>query len=218
MDPGLFIALTLGGFFVTAVFNDQDKAPPEAKPKPSAQHPLVAKVEEVFLPATAAEISTIRAKDPAAPSSWKSMAAKMPFLSEAVAMFFAMVDPRTPIAPKLTIAGALLYTVSPDPIPGPLDDTAVVLGALGAVYSSITEEHLEMAQAWLRSQGVDPKPLFDVGKDFSVEKTVLAPKALHAVNSPEAFLPGPVSERFGRSGKKKQRAYNSQPAAPFKGW
>jgi len=228
MDPGLFILFTMGGFFVASVFKGQDDAaaacacPSTGQPRgPSVpQHPLVAKAEQIFLPATAAEISIVRTQNPAAPSSWKTMAAKMPFLTEAVAMFYTMIDPRTPLAPKLTIAGALIYTVSPDPIPGPVDDTAVLLVALGSVYSSITEEHLEMAQAWLRSQGVDPKPLFNIGKDFSVEATAGArvPEIVHPVNSPRAFLPGPVGETFGRRGKKRRRTHNSQPAAPFRGW
>ncbi|BCJ85893.1 YkvA family protein [Effusibacillus dendaii] len=43
----------------------------------------------------------------------KKTAAKIPFVEDAVAMYFCAVDPRTPLWAKMTAFGALAYFISP---------------------------------------------------------------------------------------------------------
>ena len=76
------------------------------------------------------------------------------FVEEAVAAFYAALDPRTPGWVKATLVGALAYFVLPfDTVPdfiialGYTDDLAVLLGALRAVGSHVTDEHRERARA-----------------------------------------------------------------------
>ena len=81
----------------------------------------------------------------------------IPFMDEVVAGYYAMLDPATPTRARLILIGALAYFVSPiDVVPdfivalGFLDDAAVLAAALGAVRSSITEDHREAARRALR--------------------------------------------------------------------
>lgn len=90
----------------------------------------------------------------------------IPFMDEVVAAYYAMLDPATPTRPRLIIIGALAYFVSPfDLVPdfivglGFLDDATVLAAALGAVRSSITDEHREAARRALRDDAASaPKP------------------------------------------------------------
>jgi uncharacterized membrane protein YkvA (DUF1232 family) len=77
----------------------------------------------------------------------------VPFMEEVVAGYYAMLDPATPLRPRLTLLAALVYFVSPfDLVPdvilalGFLDDATVLAAALAAVRSSIREEHREAAR------------------------------------------------------------------------
>lgn len=83
----------------------------------------------------------------------KRFAHKVPFSEDAVAAYYAMKDPDTPLAHRVAIAGALVYFVSPiDAIPdalagvGFVDDAGVFAGALALVQNSITEIHREKAR------------------------------------------------------------------------
>ena len=77
----------------------------------------------------------------------------IPFMSEVVAAYYAMLDPTTPTRSRLTLVAALAYFVAPiDFVPdfvlglGFLDDASVLMAALAAVRSSIKEEHREAAR------------------------------------------------------------------------
>ncbi len=77
----------------------------------------------------------------------------IPFMDEVVAAYYAMLDPQTPRAARLTLIGALAYFVMPvDMIPdfivsiGFVDDASVLTAALAAVGSSIKPEHREAAR------------------------------------------------------------------------
>jgi uncharacterized membrane protein YkvA (DUF1232 family) len=200
MDPGLFIAGTMAGMLFSWAWQNSEntQVPPGPPPAPmppgpmpslsghgptprmpplrSGTHPDIAAVEERFLPMTAQNIQAVRQVDPNVQYDWRSAAERLPMLSEAVAMFYAMEDPAVPLRPKLQIAASILYGITPvdvipDAIPGlgHLDDAAVILGALYDVYAHIEPRHLLQAQEWLRSQGIEPKPLFAIGKDFSAD-------------------------------------------------
>ena len=80
----------------------------------------------------------------------------VPFLEEAIAAFYCATDPLTPSWVKATLFGALAYFILPfDAIPdflvglGYTDDLAVLLGALRAVGSHVTDEHRARARATL---------------------------------------------------------------------
>ena len=83
----------------------------------------------------------------------------IPFIEEVVAGYYAMLDPATPMRPRLTLIAALAYFVSPfDFVPdfivglGFLDDVSVLAAALAAVQSSIKEEHREAARRALQDE------------------------------------------------------------------
>lgn len=92
----------------------------------------------------------------------RRLASKIPFARTALAMFFAMRDPAVPFAAKATIAGALVYFLSPiDLIPdmmvgiGFADDAAVIATAFKAVQSVLEERHFAMAEAYLEEMRGD---------------------------------------------------------------
>jgi len=79
----------------------------------------------------------------------KKLVGKIPFIPDALALYYCMIDVNTPLATKLTIAGALAYFVVPlDMIPdvvgpvGYLDDAAAIL----AVSGFIQDKHREQAK------------------------------------------------------------------------
>jgi uncharacterized membrane protein YkvA (DUF1232 family) len=84
----------------------------------------------------------------------------LPFIEEVVAAYYAMLDPRTPIKPRLVLIGALAYFVTPfDVVPdvliglGFVDDASILLAALAAVRSSIRDEHRAAARRALKEEG-----------------------------------------------------------------
>ena len=81
----------------------------------------------------------------------------VPFMEDVVAAYYAMLDPTTPMAPRLTLLAALAYFVSPfDLVPdfilalGFLDDASVLAAAIASVRSSIKPEHRAAAREALR--------------------------------------------------------------------
>lgn len=83
----------------------------------------------------------------------------VPFMEDVVAAYYAMLDPATPAAPRLTLLAALAYFVSPlDLVPdfifalGFLDDASVLAAAIAAVRSSIKPEHREAARKALQDE------------------------------------------------------------------
>ncbi|MGJ4745879.1 MULTISPECIES: YkvA family protein [Leptospira] len=88
----------------------------------------------------------------------KKVAGKVPFLADAIALYYAMLDPSTPLKAKLTIAGALAYFLTPfDAIPdilfgaGYIDDAGVVAAVLAAASMYVKEEHKKKAADFLDS-------------------------------------------------------------------
>ncbi|MGF1480862.1 MAG: YkvA family protein [Cyanophyceae cyanobacterium] len=83
----------------------------------------------------------------------KSFIGYVPFVRDAVAMYYCLIDPQTPVYTKGTIAAALAYFVSPvDAIPdviaglGFTDDASVIATVLATVSTSITDEHRQKAE------------------------------------------------------------------------
>lgn len=83
----------------------------------------------------------------------KKTVSYLPFGETFLSAFFAAVDPRTPTGAKAILLGALGYFIVPiDMIPDILgafgygDDLAVILAAIKAVESSITDTHRDKAR------------------------------------------------------------------------
>ena len=81
----------------------------------------------------------------------------VPFTKDAVAMYFCMIDSRTPVHVKGTIAAALGYFLSPaDAIPdviagiGFTDDVGVI-ATIATVSAHITDEHRRKADNFFNS-------------------------------------------------------------------
>lgn len=96
----------------------------------------------------------------------RRLATRLPFTRDLLAAWFAVRDPDTPWAAKLTLLGALAYFVAPlDLIPdflGPLgftDDGAVLMLAIRALSGAVTPVHYRKADealAAFRGEGQDP--------------------------------------------------------------
>lgn len=81
---------------------------------------------------------------------------QIPLAHETVALYYCMLDPKTPFWVKGTVAAALAYFILPmDAIPDILpmagfsDDAGVLAAALAAVSSHITDEHRARAREWM---------------------------------------------------------------------
>src|SRR3954469_17866034 len=75
---------------------------------------------------------------------------RLPLAHETVAMYFCMLDPRTPVWVKATAGAALAYFVLPlDAVPdflpvlGLSDDASVLAAAFAAVSAHVPAEHRE---------------------------------------------------------------------------
>jgi uncharacterized membrane protein YkvA (DUF1232 family) len=91
----------------------------------------------------------------------RRLAARLPFVRHAVAMWHAMLDPQTPLTAKAVIVGALAYFLLPtDALPdflglvGFTDDAAVIAAAARAVRASLLPKHYTLADTTLRGPGV----------------------------------------------------------------
>src|SRR4051812_26582743 len=92
---------------------------------------------------------------------------QLPLAHETVAMYFCLLDSRTPIWVKATAAAALAYFILPLdavpdllPIVGLSDDASVIAAALTAVAAHITAEHRDKARAWMDAEiGARAEPL-----------------------------------------------------------
>lgn len=89
----------------------------------------------------------------------KKFAGKIPFTKEAVSMYYCAIDSKTPLYAKGIAFGALAYFISPvDAIPDALiglgltDDAGVVLAALKAIGSNVTEEHRDKSEAFFNGE------------------------------------------------------------------
>jgi uncharacterized membrane protein YkvA (DUF1232 family) len=86
----------------------------------------------------------------------RRVAGQVPFVEDAVAAYYAVMDPNTSAAAKATLAAALAYFVLPvDAVPdffmgvGFVDDAAVLTAALAAVRESVTDRHRRRARKTL---------------------------------------------------------------------
>ena len=87
---------------------------------------------------------------------WPKMrrtAARIPFAGQAMAAWYAAQDPKTPLAAKGLILGALAYFVMPvDAIPdifagiGYTDDAAVIAALLATLGANIKRRHRDQAE------------------------------------------------------------------------
>jgi uncharacterized membrane protein YkvA (DUF1232 family) len=87
----------------------------------------------------------------------------LPMASEVVAMYFCMLDARTPLWVKGTAAAALAYFILPvDAVPdilplvGLSDDVGVLTAALTAVSAHVSAEHRAKAREWMEHEKVEP--------------------------------------------------------------
>jgi uncharacterized membrane protein YkvA (DUF1232 family) len=163
---------TITGLLASALYQGKYSKSSEIQAK-------VAEAQEKF-PMFAEEIATWAKQAEAYGVETEGLAAgvlsRVPGLTESVAMYYAMLDPDTPTLSKATIAAALLYLIDPvdvipDTIPvvGQLDDAGVVFAAFAEVYRNVKPEHLERAQAWLINHGIEPKPIFEIGRAVELE-------------------------------------------------
>ena len=83
----------------------------------------------------------------------KTTAAKVPFVGDAIAMYYCMLDSKTPVWVKASVALALVYFISPvDAIPDMLvpfgfaDDATVIAATLKTIGAHLTSEHHERAR------------------------------------------------------------------------
>jgi uncharacterized membrane protein YkvA (DUF1232 family) len=86
----------------------------------------------------------------------RSTLGRVPFLDQAIAAYYAALDPITPPRVKAVLIGALAYFVLPaDAIPdiiaalGYTDDAAVLLAVVRIFAPYITDAHRERAEAFL---------------------------------------------------------------------
>ena len=83
----------------------------------------------------------------------------LPMATEVVAMYFCMLDAKTPLWVKTTVAAALAYFILPTdaipdflPVVGMGDDVGVLTAALTAISTHVTSEHRERAQEWIEQE------------------------------------------------------------------
>src|SRR3954447_4498410 len=92
---------------------------------------------------------------------------QLPLAHETAAMYFALLDARTPIWVKAIAGAALAYFILPLdavpdllPIVGLSDDASVLAAALTAVAAHITDEHHARAREWMDAE-IEPRPKGD---------------------------------------------------------
>jgi uncharacterized membrane protein YkvA (DUF1232 family) len=83
----------------------------------------------------------------------KGWLARIPFIDEVVAGYFAMIDPKTPAAARLTLLAAFAYVLLPHPPLkralaglGFLDNATALAAGLAAVGAAIRDEHRAAAR------------------------------------------------------------------------
>ena len=88
---------------------------------------------------------------------------RVPFAEDAIAAFYCATDNGTPIQVRAALLGALAYFILPiDIIPdfivglGYTDDAAVLLAAVTAAKTYITDAHRARARTWLLKEQAHP--------------------------------------------------------------
>ena len=85
----------------------------------------------------------------------RRIAARIPFVLDAVAMYYCSIDQKTPLWAKGVALAALAYLLNPfdavhDAIPflGFGDDASAIAAALSAIGRHVTDEHKYLAGKW----------------------------------------------------------------------
>lgn len=88
----------------------------------------------------------------------KQFGGRLPFLRDAVAMYFCMLDEKTPLWARAAIASALAYFLFPvDAIPdviaglGFTDDAGVIATTISTVLAVVADRHRQQADQFLNS-------------------------------------------------------------------
>jgi uncharacterized membrane protein YkvA (DUF1232 family) len=84
---------------------------------------------------------------------------QIPLAQETVAMYFCLLDSRTPVWVKATVGAALAYFILPFdavpdflPIIGLSDDASVIAAAVTAVAAHINDDHHARARQWMEHE------------------------------------------------------------------
>lgn len=84
----------------------------------------------------------------------RKLAGKVPFIPDAAAMYYCMLDVKTPFWVKANVAAALAYFISPVdivpdwiPVVGYADDAAVIAMTMAIIHHHITDEHAAKARS-----------------------------------------------------------------------
>lgn len=88
----------------------------------------------------------------------KQFAGKVPFIPDAVAIYYCATDTRTPLHARAIAFSALAYFIIPIdavpdmiPVAGFADDAGAIAAAMLALAPYITDEHRKKAAEWLGS-------------------------------------------------------------------
>lgn len=89
----------------------------------------------------------------------KKFGAKVPLLKDVVAMYYCLLDEKTPLKAKASITLALVYFISPiDAIPdfiaalGFTDDIGIIATTLLLIKTQLKEEHYAQAESYLKNE------------------------------------------------------------------
>ena len=92
-------------------------------------------------------------------SKVKKILRKVPFVPDAIAMYFCFIDSSTPLSARGTALLALAYFVFPIdalpdviPVAGYVDDGAAISAAVSAIAPYITDEHRSKTKDFLDSK------------------------------------------------------------------
>ncbi len=93
-----------------------------------------------------------------------AVARRLPFSVDLVALYYVMKDVDTPLPVKGTIGSAILYAISPDFVPGPVDDVLGLGGALTLAYAYRKPAHVAAARKALALARNNPRNLARPGE------------------------------------------------------
>jgi uncharacterized membrane protein YkvA (DUF1232 family) len=87
----------------------------------------------------------------------RRVAARIPFATEVVALYYCAMDPQTPLAARALVLAALVYFISPFSIVqdlmagiGFVSDAAVIAAVISVIGSNLKPRHREQARAALK--------------------------------------------------------------------
>ncbi len=95
-------------------------------------------------------------------------ASRVPFVEEAVTLYFCATDPDTPTWAKAASVAALVYFIVPlDLLPDPIfaDDAIVIAAAIKQLSTVVTDEHRAQARYWLHGEQLDGQEMTSEATD-----------------------------------------------------